>query len=168
MSLPEKPQRIGSLELHLDERIQHSVWTVQRVGWVLMGAFLLAAVLGLFGDGPLSRASAEGGGLKLEYVRTARVSFPITLDVHGTSDGQGVFQLWFERSLFEKSKVEHVMPEPERVEFSSERVTYIFRTTAPGPVHVVLELKPERAGKVHAQLGVVGGGEVRFEQLVFP
>jgi hypothetical protein len=167
--LPEKPQRFGSLELHLDERIQHSVWRLQRVGWVLIVAFLLAALLGLFGTGPLSRSSAQSGGLKLEYERTARATSPTTLVIHGPSDGQGVFRLWLERSLLEKNEVEHVTPEPERAEFSSERVTYTFRTVVPGePVRAEFELKPKSAGKVRARLGEVGGGEVQLEQLVFP
>ncbi len=35
-------------------------WRIERAGQVLMGLFILAALLGLLGGGPLSRASATG------------------------------------------------------------------------------------------------------------
>jgi hypothetical protein len=60
------------MEIETDLEFQRRVWRVPRVGWLIIGAAVVAALLGLFGTGPLSRASTDGGGLTVEYDRFAR------------------------------------------------------------------------------------------------
>ena len=66
------------LELHQDPRFTRRIAAIQRAGWVVMGLVIAAALLGLFGAGPLSRATAEAadGTLRLEYDRFGRLSAP--------------------------------------------------------------------------------------------
>ena len=65
--------RIGDLEVDEDLPFQRRAWVAQRIGWVLMALFVLAAAVGLLGAGPLSHARIDVPGLMtLEYERFAR------------------------------------------------------------------------------------------------
>ena len=63
--------RVGDLEISQDLTFQRRSWIVQRVGWVMLALLILAALGGLFGPGPLSRARAgpHDGPLWVEYQR---------------------------------------------------------------------------------------------------
>ena len=65
-------------------RMQKYEWIFERTAWVLMIALLLAAVLGLFGPGPLSfrtRTSADGK-LVVDYYAVQRHEAPSELCIH--------------------------------------------------------------------------------------
>lgn len=61
--------RKGGLEVSQDLNFQRREWVVQRVGWVVMAVLLVAALLGLFGPGPLSKsiAGSASGPVRAEY-----------------------------------------------------------------------------------------------------
>jgi hypothetical protein len=61
------------MEVNADIEFQRRVWRVQRIGWLIIAAVIVAALLGVFGGGPLSRAAVQGDGLRLEYERFARL-----------------------------------------------------------------------------------------------
>ena len=51
--------RVGDLEISPDLNFQRRSWAMQRFAWVVLALFILAALLGLFGPGPLSQTRAE-------------------------------------------------------------------------------------------------------------
>jgi hypothetical protein len=76
--------RIGDLEIQQDLNYQRREWRIQRLGWVVMRLVILAALLGLLGNGPLSKASvtATDGSLRLDYHRCWHYRNPMTLEIH--------------------------------------------------------------------------------------
>ena len=44
-----------------DMRFQRRSWMVERAGWLVLTAIALAALTGVFGNGPLSTARAGAG-----------------------------------------------------------------------------------------------------------
>jgi hypothetical protein len=63
-------------DLGVDEAFDRGALVVQRIGWAGMALVLAAALLGLFGSGPLSWRSAwsDEGTLLLRYERFARAN----------------------------------------------------------------------------------------------
>jgi hypothetical protein len=60
-------------QIEEDVRFQMRWWQVERVGWLLMGPFMAAAAVGVFGGGRLSRArTGEADGPQVEYQRLLR------------------------------------------------------------------------------------------------
>lgn len=57
-------ERVGDLELGQDLPFQRREWAVQRIAWAAMAAVLTAALLGLFGSGPVSDAVVETDELR--------------------------------------------------------------------------------------------------------
>jgi hypothetical protein len=73
--------RIHDLELGQDLRFERRWWTVQRVSWCIMLAVVVAAVVGLLGDGPLGERKREEGALTIRYSSIARVLAPMVVEI---------------------------------------------------------------------------------------
>jgi hypothetical protein len=71
-------------QLDDDLPYQRREWRAQRFGWWALTVFVAAAALGVFGGGPLSRATAASadGGLRLDYDRFVRSGAPARMLVH--------------------------------------------------------------------------------------
>ena len=72
------------------------MWALQRIGWAVMALVVLVGLVGLFGTGPLSRATAGEEEAPLfveEYERFARFMLPTTLRVRLDPMGQGEARL---------------------------------------------------------------------------
>lgn len=146
---------------------------MQRVGWVLMVLTLLAALLGLLGPGPLSRATAGNSGspLWLEYDRFGRFEARTTLRVHlkaGTGAERRV-SIWLDRDYLEGVQIEQVIPDPLSAKITSDRVIYIFRVAQPDRATVVtFSLKPQHIGPRPGRVGLLARPPIHFRQFIFP
>ncbi|MCA1626498.1 MAG: hypothetical protein LC742_00825 [Acidobacteria bacterium] len=166
-------KRIGDVEINQDLDFQRLVWTVQRVGWVVTALLIVAALLGLFGPGPLSWATAGEGGapLRLEYNRFERYLAPTTLRVHtGAGAGrEGQLRIWLDRTYLEGVQVESVTPQPDSVEAGTDRMTYVFQMPDPnGPTAITFNLLTQQIGTLRGRVGLAEGQTVTFTQFVYP
>lgn len=168
--MPET-QRVGSLEIAQDLDFQRREWVVQRVGWWIGVAILLAGAAGLLGAGPLSHASASSGPLEVDYDRFVRRRAPSQFDVVVGPGAavEGEVSLWIDGALLEKIDVERIMPEPSAMEASPGRVVYRFVVEDPEqPVRITFHLEPDEPGGVRGGIGMVDGAEVTIDQFIFP
>jgi hypothetical protein len=135
--------RRGDLQIGEDVDFLRRAWRVQRVGWALLVLILLAALLGLTGTGPLSQATAGSEG--------------------------GPVRVWFDRQYLHKVEVTGVVPEPESVEVSPDRVTYVFLAAeGGGPVELAFDLKPMRFGSWSGRMGAGDAEPVHLRHFVYP
>lgn len=168
-----KIQRVGELEIAQDLDYQRRSWVVQRVGWVVMALATLAALLGLFGGGPLSRATVgeQNEPLSVEYDRFGRLQSQTTLRVNLGPDAgrERKVSVWLNREYLEGFQIQQVTPQPERVEAGSERLTYVFQLSKSNqPTAVTFYLQPEHIGSVPGQVGLVEGQTLNFTQFIYP
>jgi hypothetical protein len=165
--------RVGGLEIDQDLDFQRRAWVAQRVGWVLMALFVLAAAVGLLGSGPLSHArGALPGVMTLEYERFARfeTSESLTVRLDSAVTAGEVVRLSLNRDFLDSAKIETVLPPPTRVESAAGRLIYVFAMAEPRvPLVVTFTFEPQEIG-VHD--GVVRlesrDARISFRQLVYP
>jgi hypothetical protein len=85
----------------------------------MLALLILAAIVGLFGPGLLSRAVAgrQAGPLWAEYQRFWRVQSPMSLRLHFGPEAarNGQARVWLSRSYLDAMRVQHVTPPPLRV-----------------------------------------------------
>lgn len=166
-------QRVGDLEIYQDLAFEERAAWWQRAGWLVLTLVLLAGLLGLFGDGPLSRAGAGApdGPLRVEYDRFGRLLGETELRVQlgaGTAR-DGTVRLWLERDYLDRMRPRRIAPEPEGVEAGPDRLIYTFRVADAGaPAQIIFTLEPAALGAGGAHLGLVDGPTVRLDQLIYP
>lgn len=165
--------RVGDLEISEDLQFEHRSWVVQRIGWGIFSLILLAALLGLLGGaGPLSDTTAgEGSPFEVQYERFTRHNNPteITLRLQPRVVPGQEARLWVNAQYLEAIQIERIDPEPQAIEMSGELVTYIFSLSDSGAGgRVVLHILPQAIGRHDIRLGVEGGPEHQFSQIIYP
>jgi hypothetical protein len=155
------------LQLAEDLSFQRREWTAQRVGWVVLGLVLLAALAGLFGVGPLSNSSTERDGLRLEYERFARLHQPLSLRFHFSGDRQDSAAVSLSRKYLAAVQIEHISPQPEKVEADVDWLIYSF-STRQGAGGATFHLKPEKFGTLSGEAKLARGEPLSFRQFIYP
>lgn len=163
---------MGDLQIDEDVEFQRREWRMERMGWVALAGFVIAAVAGVFGDGPLSRASASdnGGQLVVHYERFLRASASseLHLRVVTSKSTNGELAILADPSYLRHVEVLSIVPEPKRVEQLGRHIVYVFAVTAPAEhADIAFRYKPTRAGRLHGSFGVSDGGPVALRQFAF-
>ena len=113
------------------------------IAWPLLYALLAACLLGLFGQGPLSRTDVRSadGRLQIGYERFLRRESDDSIDFTLRPTGQSA-RLHLSSAWVRKVDIDHVFPEPEQRVSGADAVTLVFATHAQQPVIVTdMELR---------------------------
>jgi hypothetical protein len=166
------PRASGELEVEQDLAFQGVSWRVQRIGWAALAVLVVAALLGAFGDGVLSRAAIgdPSSALHLSYERFARHGSPTRLQLTWPgARGTGSAALTVDSEYLRAVSLEQVIPEPERVVVGDAGVTLRFPAVADARrTTVVLVVRPRRIGRTGGVVRVEGHPDIRFRQLIYP
>lgn len=166
--------RADDLEIGQALDFQRRQWMVQRVGWIAMGMVILAALAGLMGSGPLSKASAGGpdDDLQVTYQRFDRRHAPteVQMKVAGGAHQEGEVRIWVDQAFLDRVELEQIIPEPEEVLSEPGREIYVFRAGSDSSqqVDVTYQLQQDAFGIHTARVGIVDGPELTFWQVVYP
>jgi hypothetical protein len=154
------------LDIDEDVTFQQKEWRVQRIGFALLCAFVVAAALGVTGmGGPLSSGNAgrRDDPVFVEFERFVRrgAKATITLHLHSVP---GPVRFWVSAPYFEHVRVESVAPQPQIVEVEQNRHVYTIQSGLPD-VTVTLDVEHRTVGPLDAAVGLVDGPFVQFSQL---
>lgn len=162
-------QRPG-LEIEQDEAFQRREWSVQRVGWGVLAVVLGLAALGLFGNGPLSHATADEGDLTVGYQRFARNQGHHTLMVQ-VAPGHardGRVTVLVSQELLGDVRLDSVSPEPSSTVVTRDHVAFSFDVADDVPLAATFHVMGDDVGVTSGEVALTDGTRVRFRQLVYP
>jgi hypothetical protein len=159
-------RKTDGLEIDQNLAFQRREWRVQRFGWWLLTAFVVAAALGLFGGGVLSRAEARSpdGALSIRYERFVRVGAVMRLTVEAT--GPDRREVVISREYFEGLRIDRITPEPASLEVGRDDVRLTFSGGAADGLTVIIDCEPLHFGRAHAAFRA-GSAVARFTQLTY-
>lgn len=159
------------LQLEQDLSFTAKYWQFERAAWLAMAAVILAALVGAWGGGWLSRARLEAPGLTAEYERFLRYQVPTSLFVTLTREGpeETSLDLVVDREILRRFKVERIIPEPQQTTHEQGGTRYAFPLTgSEQQVRVRLDLQPDRLGLHETRLSRAGREPLRLRQFVWP
>ncbi|RYY30841.1 MAG: hypothetical protein EOO04_03545 [Chitinophagaceae bacterium] len=153
-------------QLQIDEDIQlhHKGWKIQRFAWVLVTVFLVLALLGLFGTGPLSLQEITVSGDTARYESFMRYQSEARLSFHA-QNVQDTLRISFPQNYRQYVDVKAIDPTPERNSVSHGVITYYF--PANGAVTVHCTLMAVKTGKV-SEIFVVNNHRFKINHLIYP
>lgn len=165
--MAEKLRRVESLDIAEDPGLQRRAYRMRQVAVVVIALVLLAALLGAFGEGPLSEAdaTAEQGSMQLHYERFVRLQSPTELQIE-LRGGEGKTDLAISRRFLESFRIEGYSPEPDSVTGLPDRLVFTFDQQPPS--QVTLYGEPQEIGRQRGFISGPGGDELRFTQWVYP
>jgi hypothetical protein len=158
------------LEIKHDLEFQRAEWRFQLIGWWGLGAFVLAAALGVFGKGPLShaRAGEPGSALWIEYDRFVRVGMSSRIVVRAAAPPAGL-QLHLNPEFLEAYRLEQVTPEPASIDTRAAGIDLRFASTGSGTgtFTIFIDVEPLGAGRQTTTVTSGDGSSARFWQLAY-
>jgi hypothetical protein len=166
-------RRVSEVDVNQDLDFTRREWIFERIGWATFALILLAGLLGLLGQGPLSQrqAGTPGSALWIEYQNPDRYQAPTELRLHvgpGAS-GQGELHILLAREYADRMDIQAITPEPDSVQVGPDWINYVFSVRKPGqPVEVVFDFEFAKFGPANGEVAIEQGEHISFRQFVFP
>jgi hypothetical protein len=160
------------LEMDEDMGFQKREWAFQRIGWAVLGIFVLGALAGFFGPGPASRTQVEQRLLRVDYQRFAHRDAPTPVEVtYRHKQGDTSLVLIFDSGCLANAQLEEARPEPKAVMARhAEGLSFQF-DLAPEAEWTKLhfQLRPEKLGRRKCMVRVDEESvPLEFAQYVYP
>ena len=115
---------VNKLPVEDEISLHRKGWIVQRIGWVLIFGFLIAAMLGFFGEGPLSRKKIQAGNVNVEYERFCRYEHGMKLRLQ--SAGENISTISIPQTYLKSFRVGAIVPEPDKQVATAGFIQYQF------------------------------------------
>jgi hypothetical protein len=169
----EAVNRTGDIEAGCDLPFERRWWCIQRICWGIMFLLLLGGVAGLFGGGPLSKATTAppGSALHVHYERLARRETPAILELHLDKQAiaSGRFRIRLNNEFVNRLRIKQIIPEPLSTEPLADGARFTFQTDpALDSATIVFIQDPSTPGIVEGEVAVEGAAPVQIRQFVFP
>jgi len=156
------------LQLTEDEAFQRRDWMAQRVAWVVFFLVLLAALLGLFGSGPLSTGSRRSAGAQIDYERFARNGRPMTLTITLDSTPGDSVIIDMSDDYLAAAPLERTEPEARAQAAGEGARRFEFPLAGEDGGKVVFHFDPRSVGLAKGWIAVNGGEPVSFSTFFYP
>jgi hypothetical protein len=161
----------SSLQIAQDLDFQAREWRFQRIGWVGMLVVVVAALLGAFATGPLSRSVERAGdeSLTVSFERFTRFGAPSELVIDVPPDAVGdEARVAISRDYLTAFQVQAVSPEPDVVRTRGDTLVYAFDVDRGSGLEATFNLQADERWLKSAEVRVPGRAPVSFDQLVYP
>ena len=149
------------VEEHMD--YQRTFWRIQRVGWILLVALLVASGLGLLGSGgPLHQEIlGADSAFRVEHPRVQRLSseFEARFEVAAADS----LTLILPARFFEEHRVEGWVPEPVSATAEGDEIRFTFEGGS-----AILRAQPQSIGRKAITVREAGGEIRDLSYLVLP
>lgn len=165
-------KRVGNLEVDQDLAFERRQWSIQRVGWGVGALIIVAALLGVFGSGPPSAATAgDEETLVAHFQRFVRHQgqgeLVVKVGPNGVSAGQ--VELWLAMKYLGEIDLQGISPEPAEVRSAGDRQVFVLPVDHPAQaLDVTITYFPIGLARVSGTAGLVGGAHVSFTQFGYP
>lgn len=159
------------LQVHHHEAFQRREWRVQRFGWAFMLLFVLAALAGLLGPGPLSYATASSadGLLEVDYQRFTHLEADdeVVVTVSASAVTGGSVDVEIAEAWVRAVDIASIVPEPMEQVATPYGLRLTMSAEPAADVNIRITFRASDIGKVDAGVRF-DGDTVSFGQFIYP
>jgi len=137
---------------------------IQKIGILAILAIVLLAVLGLFGDGVLSKRTGNSKSAKVEYQRFYRFEarMEVKIDLLAFENSNVVS---FPKEYLKAFQIESITPSTESTNFKGNRAEFVFN--GPGNGIITFYMIPKEVGSIRGEL-LVNDESLEVSHFIFP
>jgi len=168
----EEEHRTDKIQ-EMEERMgfQRNTWKAERLAWFFMGLVGLSALLGVFGNGPLSRAEVSSPGIPVvatyDWIQRRSASTVIELTYSEQATAGGAVEATVSLAMLEAFSIEEIRPEPLVSEADSHGVLWRFKTVPGQSGSILLRISPVEVGLHKLQIAM-GNSQLVLPIFVLP
>jgi hypothetical protein len=164
------PEKTKSSPFPEDMTFQERTWLAQRIGWAMMGLFIVLALLGVFYSGVLSetRAATADGAVVVEYHRFAHRTARSHLTIRVAAPLSGDVLMRISPSFGQSYDIEVLHPHPVRNTAGTSGLEFVFARSGSGDLTVDIGARAKRFGILRIEIAVPGRGSVDIIQIIYP
>ncbi|MBM0106986.1 hypothetical protein JM946_19795 [Steroidobacter sp. S1-65] len=163
-----QPGSSAEAQLGLPEYRGHT--TAEKFAFALLVVFILAAIAGVFGDGPLSQSTAASGDgqMRVEYQRFCRRHAQQLLDITvPTQAGANSVELRVNAEYLRRVQITEIFPQPLQSTVHQTGLLRFATDGSGGTLQIRMHLEAQHAGSQQARLSA-GTQTVDFKQFAYP
>lgn len=157
--------RVGDLEIGQDLGYERRALRRRNVFAVIWALILIAALLGIFGTGPLSSARTSDGPLQAEYERFTRFGTTTELSIT-PGGGEGRTNIAISRGYLHDMVINDIQPQPQGATVLPDRIVYTFDAQPPAELKFFSTFREVGAQK--ATIWGPDGRSLSYTQFVYP
>jgi hypothetical protein len=147
---------------------QRRTWIVQRAGWLVLALISLAALLGMFGGGILSKRTVGNVALTVEYERFERLTRLAQFSFRFAPAQNSERRLHLSRSFQDSFEITSVQPPPLRSAAAADGLDLVFATAPSAASQVVIWAHSRNYGSIRIDARADDGPPVSFHVFVYP
>jgi hypothetical protein len=149
-----------------DMRFQRRMWVIERIGWLVLAAITLLALLGLFGTGVLSKRTIGAGSLTIEYDRFERATRLSQFTFHFAPSPNGERRLRLNNVFQRNYEISSIQPPPARS--SADGLDLTFTAPAGSAADVVIWAHAHSFGMTRIEARADDEPPLTFSIMVYP
>lgn len=146
-----------------DLEFQRKWWRFETAIWILFALILAADLSGIFGRGPLAKASAKtaDGTMKIDYERVLRYETPDVMTIHFGPNAiqNGKIELWVSETVIQPLGNRRIIPQPKSSILDGDGILYTW-PTASHPNSVSFALEPSTPGSQKFTVRLESTGDI--------
>jgi hypothetical protein len=152
------------LELDEDIQLASKSYPIQRVGWFILYAFLLFALLGYFGKGIVSEKKSVVDDKEIRYEKFGRNQMPMNLELIIPQIQDSII-ISIPQEYFNYVQLRSVNPQPSKQEINDRSYNFTFQ--GKGELRAYVEVEPKIYGSINFTV-TAGGTSIPVTQYFYP
>ncbi|HEX3074642.1 MAG TPA: hypothetical protein VHP30_13605 [Ignavibacteriales bacterium] len=163
-------KRIEGLDIDEDISHQKKMWKIERISWIIMALFIIAALAGFLGTGYFSKRMHNiGENSKVEYHFFQRYSSVSELNFYiKAGAGYNPISIALSQAYLKDAEIKRIEPEPASTEIIDDFYKYNFVNSSAAGLHILFYLEPKGFGTQTLSIIINGKNRTEIKQFVYP
>jgi len=165
---PTRTQHDFTREMREALPFQRREWVAQRVAWIFTGLILVAAMVGVFGRGPLAHRIGANAALEFEYDWLTRVHSQSTWKLTPrAAPVDGRYRVALDANWAQFFHIQDIHPAPESTRLASGSWEYEFAADGKD-VPIIFHIEPRRSGHIEGSIQLNDEPPLAVSSFIYP
>lgn len=144
---------------------------LRRMGFALLLAIVIAAMVGLFSRGYISdaRIANDSGTLRIDYEKYSRLMSDVDMKITSSQIRENRNHIILGGDFMDSFRIDTLQPQPDKMYSLNGKMVLEYSVSAPGSEQTLwLSLTPMKFGATHSTVAIDNGPEITLHQFIYP